>query len=486
MGSPEPASRDAANATHPPPDLERDTIGVLGGGSEYAYFYLARSVLVVASLVITIALTKRAASKRCILFTAGTLTRGQGVIAFTTTAALISFWSRTVLSVVILNIAEQYALEPSACAKALSCFFHGYLCSNAAAAVLLRRCHAGTLLMVCMFGSSCIALATPTALAQLGVQGLIMCRVLHGLLQGLLFPSFYGIFSQEFANDETARTRATAALGGMAPLGIAANFLISPILVKRAGWQITIVIAGWLGIPWCILWFLSPCRHKQPPKDSCPEDSTDKQSASLLSVLGQILRARPFYAIAAGHFSHNWTSFALMAWLPTYLRDALEVRGDSMAVSCLPYLGMAVASPMGGAITNKLLSKGDRDLWQVRRLMGAIGLLGPAFCIALFPLVSAVLWPLPLIIITLALIVSTLVPSSVLAGPLDIAGPRVSGTLFAVTNAFSSIAGFASVEVIGALRTCCGWTSAFGFCAVIYCVATAVWVKLGAARRIFD
>lgn len=424
--------------------------------------------------------------------------RSRSVVAFGCAAAFVSLWARSVMSVAVLSLAEEFSLDSSTCALALSCFFYGYLASNLLATVAVRRFRPGSLLLASMLLSSAATLLLPASLAFGGAEGLLACRVLGGLVQGMLYPSVYGIFAAEFPADEGARTRAGALLGSMGPLGVAANFLLSPLIIGRWGWRLAVAAPGLLFLPWCLLWACSPSRQAAPRQvsgatadkkdgadlEGVPPDAADAAPSG--ATVREVLRAGPFYGIAAGHFAHNWTHFVVLAWLPTYLSKELGISGDSLAISCLPYLATALASPCGGAVSSWLLQRRGWSLWRVRQTLGLVGLLGPALGAALFPHVPASLWPLALLVIASMLALSTFVFSSVLAGPLDIAGPKTSGMLFSMSNSLSATSGFWGVEATDLLREHFGWQAAFGSCTVLYLLAAAVWIRLGSVNRIFD
>lgn len=307
-------------------------------------------------------------------------------------------------------------------------------------------------------------------------------------MQGFLYPSCYGLLGSELASDSAAKTRGVAMLGGVAQLGVAANFLGSPVLVAQGGWRLAVGIAGFMGLPWCALWILSSpfCRPAASPASLKQEDGdADAKSPSGWVPYQEILSARPFQAVVCGHFAHNWAQTVVMSFLPMYLSQELHVPGKSLGVSCLPYIAMAMASPLAGALAENLLKK-RYDLWTVRRGMSIGALLVPALGLLVFPHIPEALWPLPLVCVTMVMAFSTWASSSVLASPLDIAGPKLSGTLFSISNSICAVPCFLSIEVVGIVRELYGWKMAFSSCSALYAVASIAYLRMGSARRIFD
>lgn len=408
------------------------------------------------------------------------------VIGLTCSAASISYWSRSVLSVVVIALAEELELDSVATAKALSAFFYGYVVSNIACVALVQKFNPRQLMFTAVVGPSVATLVLPKCVDLWGLSGLMVCRVASGFLQGMLYPSIISIFGDEFRQDEAMRTRAMSVLGGMAPLGISVNLLVSPLLMQRSNWEETIKVAGLLGLPWALMCQLVPDRRRGE-RLKLQEETLSDDSATI-SAFGAglaVVRVLPFWGIAAGCFAHNWMNYIVMSWLPMYLQEHLSVTGNALSMSCLPYIATALASPTLGSTATYLQRRGV-DLWKLRRGLALVGLLVPALGMLIFPRVPARLWPLPLLVVGLSLMCSTLTSVSVMASPLDIAGPNTSGVVYAIANTIGSIPGFWGVRVAGELRDCCGWPSMFGSCTVLYVIASGLYVRVGTAKRIFD
>jgi len=404
-------------------------------------------------------------------------------IAFVSLAALISFSSRSVLSIVIPQVADDLSLSTGRCRTALSSFFYGYVVTNAASSVLLQLYQPKKMLLFSVFSSSVCTVALPIAINVAGYRGLVVCRVLSGLTQGCLFPALYGFLGAELASDSMLKTRALAVLGGVAQLGIAANFLGSPMLVTFGGWQLAVTVPGCMGFPWCLLWTRSEIFQS---RSAYPKEGAEKENAPSAPVpYRDILTTRPFQALVCGHFAHNWTATVVMAWLPTYLSQELHVAGRSLGVSCLPYVAMAGASPLAGALAEHMLKR-RWDLWAVRRAMSVGALLCPAAGLLVFPHIPEEWWPMPLVCVTLVMAFTTWSSASVLASPLDLAGPKLSGVLFAITNGICAVPSFMGIEVSGAVRERYGWATAFASCSIIYAVASCIYLRMGSACRVFD
>eukprot|EP00929_Paragymnodinium_shiwhaense_P089104 TRINITY_DN4933_c0_g1_i5.p1 TRINITY_DN4933_c0_g1~~TRINITY_DN4933_c0_g1_i5.p1 ORF type:complete len:412 (-),score=29.53 TRINITY_DN4933_c0_g1_i5:571-1806(-) len=265
------------------------------------------------------------------------LPRGCLVLTYTAIGVFTAYWVRSVLSVAIIRLSAELSLGTDAQARALSAFFYGYVLSNAAytpMSQILRPC---CLILLAVAGSAAMTLLLPCFVAIGGYQGLVMCRILTGCLQGVLYPSMYALLAAEFANDEKAKIRTVAILGGVPSLGMATSLFVSPILIEHFGWELAVRASALLAIPWSVLWVFSPMMldDARVLKDADPLAIKEPRPDSV-GLMMSILRAPPFYGVMSGHFAHSWMSYVVMAWLPTYLHLELGASGGSLALSCMP------------------------------------------------------------------------------------------------------------------------------------------------------
>jgi ACS family sodium-dependent inorganic phosphate cotransporter len=65
------------------------------------------------------------------------------------------------------------------------------------------------------------------------------------------------------------------------------------------------------------------------------------------------------WAIILAHFCHNWGTFILLTWMPTYYTQVLGLDlAASATLSCLPWATMALASNVGGWAADNAIAKG--------------------------------------------------------------------------------------------------------------------------------
>jgi ACS family sodium-dependent inorganic phosphate cotransporter len=72
------------------------------------------------------------------------------------------------------------------------------------------------------------------------------------------------------------------------------------------------------------------------------------------------------------HFCHNWGTFILLTWMPTYYNQVLglDLRSSGL-FSVLPWVTMAIAANVGGWIADTLVERGW-SVTHVRKIMQTV------------------------------------------------------------------------------------------------------------------
>lgn len=86
----------------------------------------------------------------------------------------------------------------------------------------------------------------------------------------------------------------------------------------------------------------------------------------------QILSKRPVWALILSHFCHNWGTFILLTWMPTYYNQVLGL--DLMKsgfYSVLPWITMAIAANVGGWVADAMVARGV-TVTRVRKIMQSV------------------------------------------------------------------------------------------------------------------
>ncbi len=223
---------------------------------------------------------------------------------------------------------------------------------------------------------------TPIA-AQLGLPWLLAARALMGVGEGVAMPAMNNMLSRWVPVKERSRSLALVYSGMF--VGSIIGLAFSPHMITAMGWPSVFYIFGSMGIGWFFLW--------QNRAASTPADDKDLSSAEKSYILanttsqtkaatipwGKLLSRKEVWAIIVCHFCHNWGTFILLTWMPSYYNQVLGL--DIMKsgfLSVLPWVTMAFSANVGGWIADTMVSRGV-SVTTVRKVMQTLGFLGPAF-----------------------------------------------------------------------------------------------------------
>jgi ACS family sodium-dependent inorganic phosphate cotransporter len=189
------------------------------------------------------------------------------------------------------------------------------------------------------------------------------------------------------------------------------------------------------------------------------------------------------WAIIVCHFCHNWGTFILLTWMPTYYNQVLGL--DIMAsgiFSVLPWLTMAVSANVGGWIADTLVSRGY-SVTAVRKVMQSIGFLGPAFFLSQLSSVTGVTGAVACMMGAQGL--DAFSQSGLYSNHQDI-GPKYAGVLLGLSNTAGVLAGVLGSLATGYILAHGTWADVWRVAVVLYLVGTVIWNLFATGERIFD
>ena len=80
-----------------------------------------------------------------------------------------------------------------------------------------------------------------------------------------------------------------------------------------------------------------------------------------------------FLVVAFSHFAFAWGQYVMLAWLPTYFVEALDLPESQLGVAAVPYVLMMCSALSAGILADALLKKKVK-LLVVRQGMTLFGL----------------------------------------------------------------------------------------------------------------
>ncbi|KAI3974991.1 hypothetical protein MKX01_005102 [Papaver californicum] len=402
------------------------------------------------------------------------------------TAFLLCNMDRVNMSIAILPMAAEFNWSPATVGLIQSSFFWGYLLTQIIGGIWADKIGGKRVLGFGVVWWSLATVLTPIA-ARLGLPFLLMMRAFMGIGEGVAMPAMNNILSKWIPVNERSRSLALVYSGMY--LGSVTGLGFSPILIQKFGWPSVFYTFGSLGSIWFVLWLKKAY--------STPKEDPDLSAEEMKLIMGGsvskepvkeipwklILSKGPVWALIVSHFCHNWGTFILLTWMPTYYNQVLKFNLAESGLFCvLPWLTMAVFANIGGWIADTLVSRGV-SITNVRKIMQSIGFLGPAFFLSQL---SKVRTPaMAVLCMACSQGADAFSQSGLYSNHQDI-GPRYSGVLLGLSNTAGVLAGVFGTAATGYILQKGSWDDVFKVAVVLYLVGTLVWNLFATGEKILD
>ncbi|RCV10785.1 hypothetical protein SETIT_2G136100v2 [Setaria italica] len=401
-------------------------------------------------------------------------------------AFLLCNMDRVNLSIAILPMASEFSWNPATVGLIQSSFFWGYLLTQILGGIWADRFGGKVVLGFGVVWWSIATVLTPLA-AKIGLPCLLIARAFMGIGEGVAMPAMNNILSKWIPVSERSRSLALVYSGMY--LGSVTGLAFSPLLISRFGWPSVFYAFGSLGSVWFALW--------QTKAHSSPDDDPELSKAEKRHILGGnalkepvtsipwrlILSKAPVWALIISHFCHNWGTFILLTWMPTYYNQVLKFNLTESGLLCvLPWLTMAVFANIGGWIADTLVQRGI-SITNVRKIMQSVGFLGPALFLTLL---SKVRTPAMAVLCMACSQGSDAFSQSGLYSNHQDIGPRYAGVLLGLSNTAGVLAGVFGTAATGYILEKGSWDSVFKVSVVLYIVGTVVWNVFSTGEKVLE
>ncbi|CAN1308906.1 Ascorbate transporter, chloroplastic [Linum perenne] len=278
------------------------------------------------------------------------------------TAFLLCNMDRVNMSIAILPMSQEFGWSSATVGLIQSSFFWGYLMTQIVGGIWADKIGGKLVLGFGVVWWSIATILTPIA-AKVGLPFLLMMRAFMGIGEGVAMPAMNNILSKWIPVSE--RSRALALVYSGMYMGSVTGLGLSPILIQKFGWPSVFYAFGSLGSIWFVLWLKNAYSSPDLDPELSPQEkklimggSTSKEPVSVIPWK-LILSKPPVWALIISHFCHNWGTFILLTWMPTYYNQVLKFNLTESGLLCvLPWLTMAAFANLGGWIADTLVSKG--------------------------------------------------------------------------------------------------------------------------------
>ncbi|KAG2279092.1 hypothetical protein Bca4012_040597 [Brassica carinata] len=399
---------------------------------------------------------------------------------------LLCNMDRVNMSIAILPMSQQYNWNSATVGLIQSSFFWGYLLTQILGGIWADKYGGKLVLGFGVVWWSIATVMTPIA-AKLGLPFLLVVRAFMGIGEGVAMPAMNNMLSKWIPVSERSRSLALVYSGMY--LGSVTGLGFSPMLIQKFGWPSVFYSFGSLGSIWFLLWLKYAYSS---PKDD-PELSEEEKKIILggskprepVTVIPWklILSKPPVWALIISHFCHNWGTFILLTWMPTYYNQVLKFNLTESGLLCvLPWFTMAVLANVGGWIADTLVSRG-LSITSVRKIMQSIGFLGPAFFLTQL---SRVKTPaMAVLCMACSQGADAFSQSGLYSNHQDI-GPRYAGVLLGLSNTAGVLAGVFGTAATGYILQRGSWDDVFKVAVGLYLIGTLVWNLFATGEKVLD
>ncbi|XP_010275629.1 PREDICTED: ascorbate transporter, chloroplastic-like isoform X2 [Nelumbo nucifera] len=401
-------------------------------------------------------------------------------------AFLLCNMDRVNMSIAILPMSQEFNWNSATVGLIQSSFFWGYLLTQIVGGIWADKIGGKFVLGFGVVWWSVATVLTPVA-ARIGLPFLLIMRALMGIGEGVAMPAMNNILSKWIPVSE--RSRALALVYSGMYLGSVTGLALSPVLIHKFGWPSVFYSFGSLGSIWFTLWLNKA--HSSPQEDL--ELRVEEKKLILggselkkpVSVIPWklILSKAPVWALIISHFCHNWGTFILLTWMPTYYNQVLKFNLTESGLFCvLPWLTMAVFANIGGWIADTLVSRG-LSITSVRKIMQTIGFLGPAFFLTQLSHVRSP--ALAVLCMACSQGSDAFSQSGLYSNHQDI-GPRYAGVLLGLSNTAGVLAGVFGTAATGYILQRGSWNDVFKVAVALYIIGTLIWNFFATGEKILD
>lgn len=314
----------------------------------------------------------------------------------------VSYLDRVNISIAGSSIAAEFGLTTVQLGTVFSAFLFGYALFQTGGGWLADRYGPRRVLTAgaVWWGlfTSLTAFVSPKAGSALAL--LIGARFLLGAGEAVMFPGSNQFVSRWIPPQEQGIANGAVFAG----VGVGAG--VTPTLIayvmEHYGWRWSFWISAMLGLLAGLVWYLiardTPEQHRlvsaselahirsfepRSPNEKITPEPDHKSAAPIAKIAwSTILRSKEVWAITLAYFSYGYIAWIFFAWFFIYLA---KVRGLNLKTSAfyttLPFVAMAICSPLGGAVSDKLVQR--YGLRIGRCVMPVIGLILSAIFLVL-------------------------------------------------------------------------------------------------------
>ncbi|XP_035663408.1 sialin-like [Branchiostoma floridae] len=360
----------------------------------------------------------------------------------------------------------KFSWDPITQGRIIGAYSYGHVFSQVMGGFLEARFGGKKVLGLSILLSSVLTLLTPAA-AVAGEWWLFVVRVAVGFVQGVTYPSIFGILSRWAPPSERGRLLTIVTTGET--LGVFVGFTLTARLITLFGWAVTLYITGVAGLVfcciWCLLAFDSPSVHPRISEverkyiESNLETTTKRREIPWFKML----TSPHLWVLIYIHCTDGWGFYMMLTCLPLYMDTILNFNLDANgALSAMPYLTLMASRILSTVIIDAIMKLSSFKKVNIRKT-SLLALAGVGACLVAVGHVrcdsTAAIAMLCLATVMQGVMVPGFYPSYT---ELTLG---YSGVAFGISNAVANCAGFIVPMTVGIItdenQTVAAWQKVF-------------------------
>ncbi|XP_068218377.1 putative inorganic phosphate cotransporter isoform X2 [Palaemon carinicauda] len=362
----------------------------------------------------------------------------------------------------------------------LGSFFYGYASSCFIGGILTDYFGGRLMFGVSIMGLSLLSVLSPIS-ARTSVELFIANKVISGMLQGPMYPSFHSLMASRIPLHLRAKYNSICLTGST--FGNVFAMALGGVMASSSflgGWPSVFYVFGASGILWSILWFFL---IEEIPKKSVlpPEDIHSQRRNKLKEVhFKNILTSAPFWCLVFFHFGDSFGYYMLSTEIPTYLNNIQHVDlAKNGLLSALPYILQIFFSMAWGIAINRLIISGRISILASRRISSAVGMYCAGLALVAMCFVNCN-FSLAVAVLCIAVAITGASNSGGYLGEQDMCPPSLVGVIKGMSNTLASTTGFIAPLVTGSIivgnETLSAWRTAFLIAAALYIIPGTIYL----------
>jgi len=402
------------------------------------------------------------------------------VVSCTFVIAAVSYLDRNNVSIAASALQAEFGLTNVQLGAVFSAFIVGYALMQPIAGRIADRFGASRVIAAAILWWSVFTGLLPGIPAAIpgAVTILLSVRFLLGVGEAVIFPASNRLVASWIPSRERGLANGLI-FAGVGVGGGVAPPLITFIMLNHS-WRWAFWLCALIGLAAGAMWMLivrnTPAKQKMisPAEMAYIESGMSAHTAEVERAPGwtKIVFDRDVAVLTLSYSCFGYVAYIFFTWFFKYLSD---VRGLNLKASALyatlPFVAMALASSLGGLISDKLVG-------LVGKRMGRCGVAGTSLLAAsIFVWMATQVADARLAALVLAGGAGVLyfAQSAFWAISADIGGPS-AGSVSGVMNMGAQLGGVMTAALTPVIAESFGWTASFAVAAIVCLIGAAAWI----------